>query len=46
MKVIVHPRFERKYNKLRENERERIKKKLKLLEEFPFIKLDIKKLRG
>jgi len=41
-----HKKFSNKFRKLDKNERNRIYKRLLLLEKFPFIVLDIKKLRG
>ena len=41
-----HKKFSRKFKELDRKERERIYKRLLLLENFPFISLDIKKLKG
>ena len=45
-KLKFHKKFSEKFRKLNKKERERIYKRLLLLEKFPFIALDIKKLRG
>ncbi|RMF90575.1 MAG: hypothetical protein D6733_03450 [Methanobacteriota archaeon] len=43
---MFHKKFSRKFEKLEKTERSRIYRRLLLLEKFPFIALDIKKLRG
>lgn len=46
IKLLFHKKFSNKFRKLEKDERIRIHKRLLLLEKFPFIALDIKKLKG
>ncbi|MFQ6121247.1 MAG: type II toxin-antitoxin system RelE/ParE family toxin [Methanosarcinales archaeon] len=45
-KLEFHKKFADKFKKLNKKEQKRIYKRLLLLENFPFISLDLKKLKG
>jgi mRNA-degrading endonuclease RelE of RelBE toxin-antitoxin system len=46
MEIIVEENFYKKVKKMPKNVQKRTLEVLKLLENFPFIRLDIKKLKG
>jgi len=46
MEIIVEENFYKKVKKMPKNVQKRALEVLKLLENFPFIRLDIKKLKG